>query len=103
MRLLHARLALTIALLALSACDRNASTPTPAAPSTPPAASTSVKPQSGDIPASTSPAGPAEGATAIGGVTGGKQDGGASKGGAPAPTGGDGAAPKSESETQKSK
>jgi len=94
MRLLHAQLGLTVALAALSGCDREASAPVSVPTSTPPAPVTPVTPvapASGDIPSSSTPAGPSEGATAIGGVTGGRQDGGAAKGGAPEATGGDGA------------
>jgi len=93
MRLLHAQLGLTVALAALTGCEREASAPvsvptsTPSAPAAPAAP---VAPASGDIPSSSAPAGPSEGATAIGGVTGGKQDGGATRGGAPEATGGDG-------------
>ena len=98
-----------IAALTLTACDRG--TPSSTAPSSPsqsqsPAPSTSgppagIKPHSDELPTSKSPSGPADGATAIGGMVGGKQDGGAAKGGAPAPTGGDGAAPKTEPENPK--
>ena len=81
-------------LLAVSACDGNAPmAPTPKAESAPVpgAAASEIKPhEGGELPKSAAPAGPAEGATAIGGVTGGKQDGGAAKGGAPESTGGDG-------------
>ena len=64
-----------------------------------PSAASEIKPHSGDIPDAAAKTGPAEGATAIGGMSGGKQDGGASKGGASAPTGGDGTKP--DSDTQK--
>ncbi|WP_218509658.1 hypothetical protein [Variovorax sp. dw_308] len=82
------------AVLAVSACDRNApAVPAPKADSAPlpGAAASEIKPHTGgELPASAAPAGPAEGTTAIGGMTGGKQDGGAAKGGAPESTGGDG-------------
>jgi len=79
----------------LGACERrDATSPTP---TTPPAANgasaanATVTPHSGDLPAS-SAAGPADGATAIGGMVTNQGTGKAGAGNTSAPTGGDGAA-----------
>ena len=88
-------------LLMLAACDRRDAAPA-AAPSAGTTASPSassatqgVTPQPGDVPAAPSANGPSDGSTAIGGMAAGQGSGKTgSGGGAPAPTGGDGAASK---------
>jgi len=88
-------IALTATLLMLGACERRDAVP--ATPATSPAATdasaanATVTPQSGNLPAS-STAGPADGATAIGGMVTNQGTGKAGAGNTSAPTGGDGAA-----------
>jgi hypothetical protein len=88
-----------IAVSLLASCDRGAtpSAASPASSSAPTGSAgasssmTGITPHVEDIPASGKGIGPAEGSTAIGGVTGNQDSGGANKGGSPSPTGGDGA------------
>jgi hypothetical protein len=98
-----AGLGISIAVV-VAACDK---APAPAAPPAVPAAAASPNPAAsaivphdgGTLPKTPGATGAAEGSTAIGGVVGG-QDKGATKGGAPAPTGGDGAAPPAKAASQ---
>jgi len=81
-------------LLVLSGCDRGGTPPAESSAASAPTPS-AVVPQSGNLPPPETAHGPAEGATAIGGPSSNQDGGGAKTGGAPAPTGGDGAAPAS--------
>ena len=90
--------------VALAACDKAPATapasPAPVVSPTPNAAASAIVPHDGGaLPKTPGATGAAEGSTAIGGVVGG-QDKGAAKGGAPAPTGGDGAAPPAKAASQ---
>ena len=86
----------TLALIALSACDRNSPSAPPSPTLNSPAAgqaAPAVTPQSGNETSTKSGSGPAEGGTAIGGMVGNLEKDGAKSGGAPASTGGDGSTP----------
>ncbi|MET0312555.1 MAG: hypothetical protein ABW051_10935 [Burkholderiaceae bacterium] len=84
----------TVFAALLVACDKPASPPSSGSPppASPPAA-TSPAPSTAPVSSAPNPSGPSDGGTAIGGVVGNQEKGGASSG-KPAPTGGDGAAPK---------
>ncbi len=90
------RSAVLAGLWMLAGCDR-AATPPPAVSGAAgagaaSAAASSIVPHDGELPRSGKPNGPAEGAAAIGGLSGNQERGGAETGRAPQPTGGDGGA-----------
>ncbi|MET3496871.1 hypothetical protein [Variovorax boronicumulans] len=96
-RLLAASFCLGLGLL-LSACDPKPTASTTAAPAAGAAPSSGASPngikpaESGDkVDPTSSHKGPSEGGTAVGGMSG---QGGSASGGTPAPSGGDGTAPK---------
>lgn len=87
---------LAFALIALTSCDKKSPSAPPSPTVTTPAAEqpAAITPQSGNEATTKSGSGPHEAGTAIGGVAGNQEKDGAKSGGAPAPTGGDGSAPK---------